>query len=207
MNGCVHASCLLLPQILARALGGSVGPNPDGDFVLTIEQIQPTQQLQQFKQLHNAVQQALAAETARGGSSSVSVAAALGSSSSANAVQAAAAAASAAAAAGEAVNDVDPAAVADALESMSISSSANNVTDNGSDNDGAGSDVGFAAAVTAAAAASREAAAAASSGCFRLIESHGDQVTLRAGKVARSSLLLCSALLQAVAALGSKLAW
>jgi hypothetical protein len=153
-------------QILARALGGSVGPNPDGNFVLTIEQIQPTQQLQQFAQLHSAVQQALADEAARGGSSSVAVAAATGSSCCADIVQQAAA---------DEVNDIGAATVADALESMSIASSANSSTSN---NDGAGSDsdAGVQAAVAGAATGSSAAVAAASSGCFRLIESHGDQV-------------------------------
>uniref|UniRef100_A0A383VEN3 Glutamine amidotransferase domain-containing protein n=1 Tax=Tetradesmus obliquus TaxID=3088 RepID=A0A383VEN3_TETOB len=159
--------CCFGCQMLARALGGSVGPNPDGDFVLTIEQIQPTLQLQQFTQLHVAVQQALAAEAARGGSSSVAAAGATGSSSGADAVQQSAA---------EKANDIDAGAVADTLESMSIASSANN--NNNSNNDSAGSDSGAAihAALTAAAAGSSAAAAAASCGCFRLIESHGDQV-------------------------------
>jgi hypothetical protein len=162
------ATAVLLLQILARALGGSVGPNPDGNFVLTIEQIQPTQQLQQFSQLHSAVQQALAAD--RGGSRSVAAGQAAGCSTATDASQQQAAAAAAAAE----VNDADAGAVADALESMSIASLANNNSSSNDDNN-AGSDTD--AGITAAAAVgSRAAVVAADGGCFRLIESHGDQV-------------------------------
>jgi hypothetical protein len=158
----------LLLQILARALGGSVGPNPDGNFVLTIEQIQPTQQLQQFSQLHTAVQQALAAAADRGGSSSVATAEASGCSADADASQLQAAAAAAA----EEVNDADAGAVADALESMSIASSANNNSSSNRNNNA----ISDSDAAAAAAAGSRAAVVASDGGCFRLIESHGDQV-------------------------------
>jgi hypothetical protein len=160
-------------QILARALGGSVGPNPDGNFVLTIEQIQPTQQLQQFTQLHSAVQQALAAEAARGGSSSVAATDAARCGADVDALQQDPAAAAAAAAAVD-PNDDGAVSVLDALESMSIASLANN---NSSSNDNTSSDsaAGTAAAAVAA-VGSRAAVAAADGGCFRLIESHGDQV-------------------------------
>jgi hypothetical protein len=48
-------------QVLAQALDGAVGPNPDGNFVLTIEQVTPTQQLQNFKQLGPVIGAALEA--------------------------------------------------------------------------------------------------------------------------------------------------
>lgn len=51
-------------QVLAQALGGSVGPNPDGNFVLTVDQIVPAvQSLQQYKQLGSVLHAALAATT------------------------------------------------------------------------------------------------------------------------------------------------
>jgi hypothetical protein len=162
------ATAVLLLQILARALGGSVGPNPDGNFVLTIEQIQPTQRLQQFSQLHSAVQQALAAD--RGGSRSVAAGQAAGCSTATDASQQQAAAAAAAE-----VNDADAGAVADALESMSIASLANNNSSSNDDNN-ASSDTDAGITTAAAAVGSRAAVVAADGGCFRLIESHGDQV-------------------------------
>lgn len=118
-----HATCSS-SQILARALGGSVGKNPDGKFVLTLEQIQPTPQLQQFSDLQQVVQQALT-QACRTDSE-----AAAGNDSVARALH------SAEAAAGTAGVD----GLVDGLHEMQL---------------------------------------ACDSGCFRLIESHGDQVTLR----------------------------
>lgn len=154
-------------QILARALGGAVGPNPDGNFVLTIEQIQPTKQLQQFQQLHTAVQQALADGAAEGGSDSVLLATEnpAGNSSSDDA------------AARQAANDADDVdAAADAVDGMCISSCSGNNAN--SSTDIADEAAGAAAIAAAASAAGHTAArAAAASGCFRLVESHGDQVS------------------------------
>lgn len=157
-------------QVLARALGGAVGPNPDGNFVLTIEQVQPTQQLQQFSRLHSAVQQALAAEAARGGSSSVAAAEAAGSSSCRTTGQQPTTAA--AAREDASLVSTDAGRVSDAIDSMSISSSSNSNSRNHDDSGGSDRDAG----VTAAAAGTKAAVAAANGGCFRLIESHGDQV-------------------------------
>jgi hypothetical protein len=166
---------MLFLQILARALGGSVGPNPDGKFVLTIEQIQPTQQLQQFKELHNAVQQALAAAADNGGSRSIAAGEGAGCSADTDALR------QAAAAAAEEENNAGAEAVADALESMSIASSANNNSSRSDDNNASSdSDAGVAAA---AAVGSSAAVVSANGGCFRLIESHGDQVGIARGLV------------------------
>ncbi|KAF8057940.1 GGP4 [Scenedesmus sp. PABB004] len=52
--------CCFGAQILARALGGEVGPNPDGAFVLTLESVQPTPELARFEGLHAALQADLA---------------------------------------------------------------------------------------------------------------------------------------------------
>lgn len=157
-------SLLTAAQILARALGGSVGHNPDGNFVLTIEQIQPTAELQEVTELHAVVQQALQdsckiadrsnssscrsrpAQLAAGaakdkGSGSAAPAAAVdGSAAPPAAVDGPAVCA--AAAVGSAAHAAAEGAVVDGLQELHLS---------------------------------------CNNGCFRLIESHGDQVGSRKG--------------------------
>lgn len=125
-------------QALAVALGGSVGANPDGRFVLTIEQVTPTPQLQQFERLHGVVAAALATA-----SSSIS-----GSS-------AAAADAAADGLAAMQLTEQQPGGSADSPSALAAAA---------------------AASMQAAVASAADTSNASCSSCFRVIESHGDQV-------------------------------
>lgn len=169
-----------VPQALAQALGGSVGPNPDGKFVLTIEQVTPTQQLSQFKQLDAVLQQAL--------QSTASVASPAIDAPAADRQAAAAQAVAAVAAAGEheqercgrccegvaggvsnsgSSQDAVVVPVSEQLSACSLkavekgSSVVMDAKAASSTIDGAGCDKG---------------SNSCAGGCFRLIESHGDQV-------------------------------
>lgn len=147
-------------QALAQALGGSVGPNPDGNFVLTIEQVTPTQQLSQFKQLEAAIKAALESTVAAVASPPVDAPAP---------ERAAAARAAAVTAAGS-------------------STSSSNSSSSGSAGDGSGSNgsssssdalvqqLGDLSVRRSPGSSGGSSAPCSSGGCFHLIESHGDQV-------------------------------
>lgn len=134
-----------------------MGPNPSGDFVLTTEQVQPTQELQQFKQLAAVVQAALAS-TKEAASPSPDAQATAGAT--------AAATAAAAAATGQ---HLDSSTASSSNSADGSSSSIGSCTERLSDQltgltlkDDAGS--------------SSSSKPCGSGGCFRLLESHGDQV-------------------------------
>lgn len=172
--------CCFGCQALAQALGGSVGPNPDGNFVLTIEQVTPTQQLSQFKQLEAAVKAALDSTAAAGASPPAD----------APAPERAAAAARAAAAVTAAAGS------SGTSSSNSSSSSSSGSAGDVSSNDGSSSSSDALAqqlgdlSVRGGRGSSdgSNAPCSSSGGCFQLIESHGDQVlTLPPGAVVLAS--------------------
>lgn len=170
-----------VPQALAQALGGSVGPNPDGKFVLTIEQVTPTQQLSQFKQLDAILQQALQSTT--------SVASPPVDAPAADRQATAAQAVAAVAAVAEHEQDrggdcCDGAAVGVSNSSSSLDAVVVPVSEQLSacslEALEGGSSVAFKAASSTGACAGSvggdKGGSPCTSRCFRLIESHGDQV-------------------------------
>jgi hypothetical protein len=158
-------------QVLAQALGGSVGPNPDGNFVLTIEQVTPTQQLQELQQLGPIIEAALEA-TAVVSSPSADAPEPARAAAAAAAWAAAAAMAGAGAGSSTSSSGSIAAAAGDVLEQLSDLSMS---VDAGGSGASTGSNVG-------------SSEQCGSSGCFYLIESHGDQVGT-AGQCIQHSLL------------------
>jgi hypothetical protein len=151
-----------LLQALAQALGGSVRPNPSGDFVLTTEHVQPTQELQQFKQLAAVVQAAL---------TSTQEAASLPAA--APATARAAAAATAAAATGRHLDGstASSSAGTDGSTGSSSGSCSERLTEQLTD-----LGLGEGASSSSSSRSDNGSNGCGAGGCFRLLESHGDQV-------------------------------
>jgi hypothetical protein len=175
LSNCVLAHADWLPllvvvrQILARALGGEVGKNPNGNFTLTIEHVWTTGELQQYQQLNTVVQQALATISSPTNNPSPAVMATSTSSQdqadcqpTGKATQASTSSAAGAAAA--AVNEVT-----DGFSACTAGAVLETPQTTQAGMSSSSSRQGSSGAQPAAAGATCH-------GCFKLIESHGDQV-------------------------------
>ena len=182
-------------QALAQALGGSVGPNPDGNFVLTIEQVSPTPQLPaHFPELGNVVQQALQA-TCIVASPAADAPAADRASKAAVAAASVPAAAAGQAEAGtdsggsshssHSTGDVLALPVVEQMSTCSLGEGGSNTGSSSSNGGGGSASATLSNATSSSSSISGNGSdrgvggsACSSGGCFRLIESHGDQVRL-----------------------------